>query len=81
MGSIACGEVSTYSEDAARLAAVDPRLAAEIAEFTGIAQVIDWFSRHGDGKPAIDLIGMDEFEYDFLVQTDETGPWLSFGVT
>ena len=30
---------------------------------------------------SIDLIGMDEFEYDFLVEVKPEGLWLTFGVT
>lgn len=80
MGHTVCGDFSTYADDIHRLAATEPALAAALAGFTSIAQVVDWFSLSGDGKPAIDIIAMDEFEYDFLVQTP-AGFWLAFGVT
>lgn len=81
MGMPACGEVDTYAADVARLRATSPDLAAEIAGFTGVAQVIDWMSARCPAKPVIDLIAMDEFEYDFLVETEPAGRWLAFSVT
>jgi len=65
----------------ARMRETEPELAANIADFTGIAQVIDWMSLRGNGKPAVELIAMDEFEYDFIVEAEPNGPWLAFGVT
>jgi hypothetical protein len=81
MGALACGGLDTYAEDVARIGATIPGLAAEIASFTGVGQVIDWFSSRGHGQPPVDLVGMDEFEYDFLVQLGSEGSWLAFGVT
>jgi hypothetical protein len=84
MGTPACGSLETYADDVARLYLSHPALhhiAAEIADFKGIAQVVDWMSLRSSGKPAIDLIGMDEFEFDFLLEVEPEGLWLAFGVT
>ena len=37
--------------------------------------------RRGLDKPPLDLVGQDEFNYDFLVQYEQGGKWLAFGVT
>jgi hypothetical protein len=79
MGRLTCCQIDAYANDIARLRQTVFALADEIADFRGVGQVVDWFSARGDGRPAIDMIAMDEFEYDFLVQT-EIG-WLAFGVT
>jgi hypothetical protein len=81
MGRLACGQVETYADDIARISETSPDLAVELTGFTGVAQVVDWMCQRGDGKNAIDMIAMDEFEYDFLVQTEPNGLWLAFGVT
>ena len=80
MGALACGSHDTYPHDIARMRASYPLLADEIAGFVGIGQVMDWFAARGV-PPAIDLIGMDEFEYDFVVEAKPEGVWLAFGVT
>lgn len=81
MGALGCGRVETYADDIVRLREITPDLAAEIANFTGVGQVVDWLSTRADGKPQLDMIGMDEFEYDFLVEMEPNGHWLAFGVT
>jgi hypothetical protein len=64
-----------------RLRTTDPQLAAEFAGATGIEQVLLWMSRRGLAATAVDIVGQDEFEYDFLVRLDTAGRWLAFGVT
>jgi hypothetical protein len=81
MGTLACGSLDTYPADLERLRLTLPALADEIAAFVGIGQVIDWMTARTEGRPSIDLIGMDEFEYDFLVECSPEGCWLAFGVT
>lgn len=80
MGALACGSLDTYADDIARIHASHPAIADAIARFVGVGQVMDWFSAWG-APPAIDLIGMDEFEYDFLVEVKSEGVWLAFGVS
>ena len=80
MGALACGSLDTYPDDIGRLHISHPALADEIASFVGIGQVMDWFTSRG-APPAIDLVGMDEFEYDFLVEVKSEGVWLAFNVT
>jgi hypothetical protein len=64
-----------------RLRATDPQLAEEFTGATGIEQVLQWLSRRGLGSTAVDIVGQDEFAYDFLVRLDAAGRWLAFGVT
>ena len=80
MGALTCGRIDTYAEDITTLRAVLPAIAEEAASFTGVAQVVDWLvSRLG--RPALDMVAMDEFEYDFLIELETGGRWLVFGVT
>jgi hypothetical protein len=70
-----------YPHYADRLQAEAPDLAREIAAFTGIEQVLAWMQQRGLGQAAIDIVGQDEFSYDFLVELEKDGRWLAFGVT
>ena len=56
-----------------------PALAGEISWFQGIHNVLDWMNQRSFS--VIDMIGQDEFEYDFMVQTEPNQSWLVFGVT
>lgn len=69
-----------YGDHVRTLRATDPSLAGELVGFTGVEHVLHWMQRRGLGKPPIDLVGQDEFSYDFLIQFEPNGRWLSFGV-
>jgi hypothetical protein len=57
-------------------------LADEFASFTGVKDVLDWMERRGLlSRDGIDMVGQDEFHYDFLIQLEPNGRWLVFGVT
>ncbi len=58
-----------------------PDLAAEVASFRSLEQVLQWMHRRGLTRAAVDMIGMDEFSYDFLIQLELAGRWIAFGVT
>ena len=60
----------------------DAALAEVVASFTGVKDVLDWAQRRGAlGRDDIDMVGQDEFHYDFLVRLVPEGRWLAFGVT
>jgi hypothetical protein len=63
------------------LALSDPDLARQIADWHSLESVLDWMKGKGFPQGAIDLIGQDEFEYDFLIELETSGRWLAFGVT
>jgi hypothetical protein len=69
-----------YGDFVDRLRPHHPELAAELQEFTSITSVLDWMQRRGLTRAAVDIVGQDEFHYDFLIQTSPTA-WLSLGVT
>jgi hypothetical protein len=71
-------EYPAYVED---LRAVLPEVAAEVSAFTGVGQVLDWMQRRGLDLKTIDFVPQDEFEYDFLLEWERGGRWLTFGVT
>jgi hypothetical protein len=58
-----------------------PRLADELAGFQGVADVLRWMQREGLQQTAVDIVGQDEFSYDFLIQLEPAGRWIAFGVS
>ena len=70
-----------YQRSLADLRRAAPHLAAEFAAFAGVSDVLAWMQRHGLCSAAVDMIGMDEFEYDFLIELKTEGCWLAFGLT
>jgi hypothetical protein len=73
--------VLEYSEYVQVLRSHDSLLADEIAGFHGMEAVLQWMQRRGLIETKIDIIGQDEFNYDFLIQLESEGRWLAFGVT
>ena len=57
-----------------------PELADAFAGFTGIEQVVQWMAQHALMGKDVDIVGQDEFHYDFLVHLGKEGRWLAFGV-
>jgi hypothetical protein len=70
-----------YADSVRELGAREPGLAAELAPFRGISALLEWMQRRGLTRAAVDIVGQDEFHYDFLVQLEPGGRWLAFGVT
>jgi hypothetical protein len=70
-----------YPESVERLRAGAPDLAEEFGRFAGITGVLDWMKRRNLSTTAVDIVGQDEFHYDFLIQLEPGGRWVSFGVT
>jgi hypothetical protein len=70
-----------YADYVTLLREKEPLLADAFACFTGIEHVLEWMQKCGLDKPPIDIVGQDEFSYDFLLQFDSEGRWLAFGVT
>lgn len=69
-----------YADHVAELARTDADLADLARDWQGIDAVLTWMQRSGTGGK-IDLIGQDEFEYDFLIELTPTTRWLALGVT
>jgi hypothetical protein len=70
-----------YADHVAALRRDEPGLADEVAGFTGIAAVLAWMQRRGLTRAAVDMVGQDEFHYDFLIELEPGGRWVAFGVT
>ena len=70
-----------YAADVERLRDQAPDFAAELACFTGISSVLDWMKTRNLTRAAVDIVGQDEFHYDFLIQLEPHRRWISFGVT
>jgi hypothetical protein len=69
-----------FDDYVARLRPEHPELADAFAGFTGIEQVLQWMSRRALTGKDVDIVGQDEFHYDFLVRLEAEGRWLAFGV-
>lgn len=70
-----------YADYVTALRDDSPELAAEVASFRGLEQVLQWMHQRGLTQSTVDMIGMDEFSYDFLIQLEPDGRWIAFGVT
>jgi hypothetical protein len=70
-----------YTDYCNGLRSTHPELAEEFARFGGISDVLAWMQRRDLCRTAVDMIGQDEFHYDFLIQLPAEGGWLVFGVT
>ena len=74
-------ELPDYPDYVARIAVTEPELARAFSTFQSVSSVLDWMKPRGLMSAAIDMVGMDEFEYDFLIQLEPGGRWVVFGVT
>ncbi len=79
--ALTMAKILDYPDYIELLRVYEPNLASEIEGFHGVEQVLQWMLRRGLDKPPLDLIGQDEFNYDFVVQFEQCGRWLVFGVT
>jgi hypothetical protein len=59
----------------------DSKLAGEVSSFQGLDAVLSWMQDRRLPQGCLDLVGQDEFEYDFVVRLDEENRWLVFGIT
>jgi hypothetical protein len=70
-----------YSEYVERLKSADKDIAEQVAGFSGIDHVLQWMQQHELVQTDADIVGQDEFSYDFLLRLVPTSRWLSFAVT
>jgi hypothetical protein len=70
-----------YSDHVETLRLREPELAEELKGFTGVEHVLQWMLKRGLKKPPLDMVGQDEFNYDFLLELEPAGRWLAFSVT
>jgi hypothetical protein len=68
-----------YADTIRLLSAKEPDLASEFGSFLGIESVLRWMAQRGLTQTKVDIVGQDEFHYDFLILL-KTGQWLAFGV-
>jgi hypothetical protein len=80
MGKMTAADLE-YADYVDQLRGSDPALADALVGFHGIEQVLAWMQQQGLSRAAVDIIGQDEFEYDFLIEVEPGGSWLAFGVT
>ena len=70
-----------YLSDAIALRERRPVLAEELERLGGVSDVLDWMQRARLSRTAVDMIALDEFEYDFLIQLQPGAEWVVFGIT
>jgi hypothetical protein len=73
-------EHRTYSDHVQALGAEFPTLASEFARSDSLENVLDWLQTRDLPAAAVDIIGQDEFSYDFLIRLEPERRWLAFGV-
>jgi len=69
-----------YADYVNELRADFPDLAAAFGPSDSLENVLDWMQTRELPTGAVDIIGQDEFSYDFLIRLDAEGRWLVFGV-
>jgi hypothetical protein len=69
-----------YSEHVAVLASERPELAEVFARSDSLENVLDWMESRPLSAGSVDIIGQDEFSYDFLIRLEPEDRWLVFGV-
>jgi hypothetical protein len=74
-------DLPDYNHYVERLRPQYPALAETVDGLPGIEQVLQWMQELGLHQAAVDMVGQDEFNYDFLVELEPDGRWLCFGVT
>lgn len=69
-----------YFEYMSVLEAKHPELAEVFARSDSLENVLDWMQTRDLPAGTVDIIGQDEFSYDFLIRLEPEGRWLVFGV-
>ncbi len=70
----------TYADHVETLRATFPQLAVAFARSDSLENVLDWMQTRDLPSGAVDIIGQDEFSYDFLIRLEPEDRWLVFGV-
>ena len=73
-------EHKSYSDHVRALSGDFPALASNFARSDSLENVLDWMETRDLSSGAVDIIGQDEFSYDFLIRLEPEGRWLAFGV-
>jgi hypothetical protein len=72
-------EPPSYADYIATLRADQPDLAEVFGRSDSLENVLLWMEDHPPCG-AVDIVGQDEFSYDFLIPFEPAGRWLAFGV-
>jgi len=74
-------EPLAYADYVKTVRGCEPELADAFAGFASVEHVLQWMERQGLSHTPVDIVGQDEFSYDFLVHFSAPERWLAFGVT
>lgn len=81
MTATSCAIDHDYHASVQSLASGHPDLARDLASFRGLEDLLNWMQAREFPPGSVDMIGQDEFCYDFLLELKTNGRWLVFGVT
>ena len=70
-----------YRDYVEALRADYPELAEVFGRSDSIETVLEWMETRSFAPGSTDIIGQDEFNYDFLIRLEPEDKWLAFGVT
>ena len=73
-------ETLEYLDYVERLRPAYPELADEFSRSDSLENVLEWMNRRNLPAGAVDIVGQDEFSYDFLIRLEPEECWLVFGV-
>ena len=73
-------EPMEYADYVRELRAAHPDLAEALSRSDSIEKVLDWMQTRELPAGVVDIIGQDEFSYDFLIRLNAEDRWLVFGV-
>jgi hypothetical protein len=69
-----------YAASVQTLRATVPALAAELAGFHTLENVLRWMEKKGLSLAGLDIVFQDEYHHDALIPL-ANGRWLVFGIT
>jgi hypothetical protein len=69
-----------YTEHLAAVRREHPDVGDGLPGTDSLEHVLDWMKGRGFPAGSVDIVGQDEFSYDFLIRLEEGGRWLVFGV-
>jgi hypothetical protein len=69
-----------YFDHAIALEREYPEFAGQFASSDSLKNVLAWMEPRVLSPDSVDIVGQDEFSYDFLIRLDANNRWLVFGV-
>ena len=81
MSASPCAVDQEYQACVHSLAPEHADLARDLSSFRGLEDLLNWMQNQDFPPGSVDMIGQDEFLYDFLLEQKSRARWLVFGFT